>query len=520
LDKNRGHIYKGIGAVFMHSDEIINIRNLGDLKESGYKAKHIKEELRDNLIQKLSQKSKVFESIIGYNETVIPDIQRAVLSRHNIILLGLRGQAKTKIARLLVDLLDEYIPVVEGSELNDDPLLPISKYAVELIEELGDSTPIEWHHRSERYTEKLATPDVSIADLIGDVDPIKAASLKLPYSDERVIHYGLVPRSHRGIFVINELPDLQARIQVALFNILQEGDIQIRGFKLRLPLDIQFVFTANPEDYTNRGSIVTPLKDRIDSQILTHYPKTIEVSKTITHQEAKIKEEQKAVVQANELVENLLEQIAFEARHSEYVDSRSGVSARLTISGLENLISAAERRAIINNDSQTLVRISDFWGVIPSITGKIELVYEGEQEGPAKVAQILIGKAIRSLFPKYFVDPENFKRKQESHPFMEITEWFGHGHSIAILNDISNEEYEKNLKGVPGLEKMVKKYQPNVDNRNRLLMMEFALHGLAEFSFLSKHLVESGLQFKDLLSSMFTSPKEEEGGLSDEDLFG
>ncbi|MFQ5584200.1 MAG: magnesium chelatase [Calditrichia bacterium] len=505
----------------MNSNEIKNIKTLGELKASGYKPKSIKEELRGNLLGKLAAREKIFESIIGYEESVIPDIQRAILSRHNMILLGLRGQAKTKIARLMVDLLDEYVPVVEGSELNDDPLRPLSKYARDLIEELGDSTPIEWLHRSQRYTEKLATPDVSIADLIGDVDPIKAASLRLPYSDERVIHYGLVPRSHRGIFVINELPDLQARIQVALFNILQEGDIQIRGFKLRLPLDIQFVFTANPEDYTNRGSIVTPLKDRIDSQILTHYPKSIEISKSITQQEANINEEQKAVVCSHELVENLIEQIAFEARHSEYVDSRSGVSARLTISGLENLISAAERRAVINGDHQTLVRISDFWGVIPSITGKIELVYEGEQEGPLKVAQILIGKAIRAMFPKYFVDPEKLKKKSETHPFMEITEWFGHGHSVAILNDISDAEYEKTLKSVPGLEKLVQKYHPDVDRQTRLLLMEFALHGLAEYSFLSKHPVESGLQFKDLLSSMFASPERgEEEDLSDEDLFG
>jgi magnesium chelatase subunit I len=505
----------------MYRDEIIYIKTLGNLKATGYQAKHIKEELRHNLLQRLSDKDRVFERIIGYDETVIPDIQRAILSRHNIILLGLRGQAKTKIARLMVELLDEYIPVVEGSELNDDPLAPISKYARDLIDELDDSTPISWQHRSERYTEKLATPDVSIADLIGDVDPIKAASLKLPYSDERVIHYGLVPRSHRGIFVINELPDLQGRIQVALFNILQEGDIQIRGFKLRLPLDIQFVFTANPEDYTNRGSIVTPLKDRIDSQILTHYPKSIEVSKAITQQETKVTEAQKTIVKSHELVEHLVEQIAFEARHSEYVDSRSGVSARLTISGYENLISAAERRAVIDNDKETMVRISDFWGVIPSITGKIELVYEGEQEGPAKVAQILIGKAIRAVFPKYFLDPESLRKKQENHPFQEITEWFGHGKSVELLNDLSNDQYEKCLKNVPGLEKLVTKYQPNTNDETRLLLMEFALHGLAEYSFLSKHLVESGLQFKDLLSSMFTSrDREEEEGLSDMDLFG
>ena len=264
------------------------IDTLGALKASGYVSQSIKEELRSNLIQKLKKKEKVFEGIIGFDDTVLPDIERAILSRHNILLLGLRGQAKTRIARLLVHLLDEYIPIVAGSELNDDPLQPISKYAIDQIEEHGENTKIEWVHRSDRYVEKLATPDVSIADLVGDVDPIKAATLKLPYSDERVIHYGLIPRAHRSIFVINELPDLQPRIQVSLFNMLQEGDIQIRGFKLRLPLDIQFLFTANPEDYTNRGSIITPLKDRIESQVLTHYPKSIDIARQITLQEAKL----------------------------------------------------------------------------------------------------------------------------------------------------------------------------------------------------------------------------------------
>src|SRR3989337_2666764 len=350
--------------------DITKITTFGELKRTGYKSKSIKDELRDNLIRFLKKNENPFEGIIGYEETVIPDIQTAILSRHNIILLGLRGQAKTKIARMLINLLDEFIPVVAGSELNDDPLHPLSRYSKDMIAENGDDTKIEWHHRSERYAEKLATPDVSVADLIGDVDPIKAAALKLPYSDERVIHFGLIPRSHRSIFVINELPDLQARIQVALFNILQESDIQIRGFKVRLPLDIQFVFTANPEDYTNRGSIVTPLKDRIDSQILNHYPKSIGVGKRITKQEARIKEEQRGLVTTNEIVHDLVEQVAFEARGSEFVDKKSGVSARLTISAFENAVSAAERRAIINNEKQTQVCIEDLAGIIPSITRK------------------------------------------------------------------------------------------------------------------------------------------------------
>src|ERR1700748_2423302 len=321
----------------------LEIKTLGDLKKSGYKSLPVKDELRKNLISQLKKEQGGFEGIIGFEDTVIPDLQTAILSRHNILLLGLRGQAKTRIARLLVNLLDEYIPYIEGSELFDDPLNPISWFGHNIIQEKGDDTPIGWIHRSERYTEKLATPDVTVADLIGDVDPIKAATMKLTYSDERVIHFGLIPRAHRGIFVINELPDLQARIQVSLFNILQERDIQIRGFKLRLPLDIQFVFTANPEDYTNRGSIVTPLKDRIESQILTHYPRSVEISRKITQQEALLSPEQKTVIEADGLVKNMVEQIAFEARNSEYIDKKSGVSARLTISAYENCISNAGR---------------------------------------------------------------------------------------------------------------------------------------------------------------------------------
>src|SRR5206468_2135915 len=318
---------------------------------------------RKNLIEKIRNKDTTFPGIIGYDESVIPDTERALLSRHNILFLGLRGQAKTRMARQMIELLDEYIPVVEGSEINDDPLEPTSKYAKDLIAQHGDETPIMWMHRRDRYGEKLATPDVSVADLIGDIDPIKAANLRLSFADERVIHYGIIPRSNRGIFVINELPDLQARIQVALFNILQEGDIQIRGFKLRMPLDILFVFTANPEDYTNRGSIVTPLKDRIESQILTHYPKTIETSLEITEQEADILSEQSKKINISDLVKRLIEQVAFEARNNEYVDKKSGVSARLTIAAYENAVSSAERRAIIHDEKQTQVWISDLVGI-------------------------------------------------------------------------------------------------------------------------------------------------------------
>lgn len=483
------------------------LKTLGELKRSGYKSRSIKDELRDNLIARLKKKEPVFSGIWGYEETVIPDLERAILAGHDINLLGLRGQAKTRLARLMVNLLDEYVPVIGGSELNDDPLKPLSKYGRDKVNELGDNTPIAWLHRDDRYTEKLATPDVSVADLVGDVDPIKAASLKLPYSDERVIHFGLIPRSNRCIFVINELPDLQARIQVSLFNILQEGDIQIRGFKLRLPLDMQFVFTANPEDYTNRGSIVTPLKDRIDSQIITHYPKTLDIGKRITQQEARLKDTQKATVSANEIVKDLVEQIAFEARKSEYVDAKSGVSARLTISAYENLIAAAERRSIINNEKRAAIRIADFVGVIPAITGKVELVYEGEQEGPNIVAQNLVGKAIRTQFLNYFPDPDKFRKQKEKSPYKNITEWFGEGNSLDLLHDMPEADFQKKLKVVPGLAEMINSLHKHQDAATRNFLMEFALHGLAEFSLISKHHLSSGLQFKDLLSSMFTLPR-------------
>ena len=350
--------------------ELLKIKTLKQLKDAGFEVKSVKDELRDNLIQKIKAKENVFQGIFGYEDTVIPNIERAILSRHSINMLGLRGQAKTRIARMMTQLLDEYMPIIEGSEVNDNPFEPVSYFGKQLLEQKGDDTPIAWVHRNERYVEKLATPDVSIADLIGDVDPIKAANLKLDYSDPRVIHFGLIPRANRCLFVINELPDLQARIQVALFNILQEGDIQIRGFQLRFPLDIQFMFTANPEDYTNRGSIITPLKDRIQSQIMTHYPKTIELAKDITKSEARVTTFQNDNITIPEIVKDLLEQISFEARESEFVDEKSGVSARLSISAYETMLSAAERRMLKSGDSKTTVRISDVMSVIPAIMAR------------------------------------------------------------------------------------------------------------------------------------------------------
>ncbi|MEM9680779.1 MAG: magnesium chelatase, partial [Bacteroidota bacterium] len=442
---------------------IKKINTLGELKQSGYQSKSIKDELRENLINNIKSGVNSFEGIHGYEHTVIPELERAILSRHNINLLGLRGQAKTRLARMMVNLLDEYVPVVSGSEINDDPLQPISRYATELINEKGDDTPISWLHRDERLAEKLATPDVTVADIIGDVDPIKAANLKLSYADDRVIHYGMIPRANRCIFVINELPDLQARIQVALFNIFQEGDIKIRGFKLRLPLDMQFVFTANPEDYTNRGSIVTPLKDRIGSQILTHYPDTVEIAKTITNQEARLVEAQAEHVYVPELAKDLLEQISFEARQSEYVDIKSGVSARMSITAYENLLSTAERRALLANDETTSVRLSDFIGLIPAITGKIELVYEGEQEGADFVANTLIENAIKSLFPKYFPKIEKLQKQDEETPYDHLVSWFfNQKEGFELRDDLREKEYKSILDSVSPLDDLIAEFQPNL----------------------------------------------------------
>ena len=501
------------------------IKTLGELKTYGYISKGIKQEIRDNLIKKIRNKEETFPGILGYEDSVIPDVERALLSRHNILFLGLRGQAKTRMARQMTDLLDEYIPVVAGSEVNDDPFAPLSKYARDLIEAKGDSTPIEWLHKSERYGEKLATPDVSIADLIGDIDPIKAANLKLNYADERVIHYGIIPRCNRGIFVINELPDLQARIQVSLFNILEEGDLQIRGFKLRLPLDIMFVFTANPEDYTNRGAIVTPLKDRIESQILTHYPTSIETSLLITGQEADVHEDQLKKVKVSDLVKRLIEQVSFEARGSEYVDKKSGVSARLTIAAYENAISAAERRAIINKEKETQVWISDLVGIIPSITGKIELVYEGEQEGPYQVAFNLMEKAIRTQFSKYFSNPDTLKKKRtkepgiDDNPYRAIIRWFDAGNHLNVFFESKDDDKIQLLYKVDGLYSLVKKIFPGANAKESALLMEFVLHGLAAHSLISKKIVEGKIEFKDLMGSMlnFGTKSFSDEELDDED---
>ncbi len=477
--------------------KIEKITTLGELKKAGYQSKSIKDELRDNLIENIKNKVTTFEGIHGYENTVIPELERAILSRHNINLLGLRGQAKTRLARMMVNLLDEYIPVLEGSEINDDPLQPISRFATELIADNGDNTPITWLHRDERFAEKLATPDVTVADIIGDVDPIKAANLKLSYADDRVIHYGMIPRANRCVFVINELPDLQARIQVALFNILQEGDIQIRGFKLRLPLDMQFVFTANPEDYTNRGSIVTPLKDRIGSQILTHYPDNVDTARTITAQEARLDIRQSEAIHVPDLAKDLLEQISFEARESEYVDVKSGVSARMSITAFQNLLSTAERRALLNGDKKTSIRLSDFVGIIPSITGKVELVYEGEQEGADFVANALLDNAIKTLFPRYFPKVEKLEKQGEETVYDDLISWFFNGDGFELLDSFNDANYKAKLDEVTPLDGLLADYQPDIEKEDVYFEKEFILWGLTQFKKLSKYRYSGGLQFKD-----------------------
>jgi len=449
-----------------------------ELKKTGFVDKSINQEIQDNLIARIKSKKPVFEGLIGYENSVVPQLKKAIIAGHHINLLGLRGQAKTKIARSMIELLDEYMPIVKGSEINDSPFQPISKYSIDLIAQHGDDTPITWVHRSGRYFEKLATPDVNVSDLIGDIDPIKAATMKLAYSDERVLHYGMIPRANRTIFVLNELPDLQARIQVSLFNILQEGDIQIRGFQLRMPLDIQFIFTANPEDYTNRGSIVTPLKDRIGSQIFTHYPKSIAIARQITEQEAKVTGTDKSLISIPDVAKNLLEGISFEARESEYVDAKSGVSARLTISAMENLIAAAKLRLIETKSKETTVRLIDFISVIPSITGKIELVYEGEQEGADEVAKLLIDKSVMTEFEKIFPRIPKLEKEGLKTPYTDLINWFDSDFIELNYNDKDNEFF-KSLESIKPLVAIVKKYASHLSKKDQLFSMEIVLWALS-----------------------------------------
>jgi magnesium chelatase subunit I len=473
------------------------IKTLKDLKSSGYSSLDIKDEMIKNLKINLSSGKPTFEGIHGYEDSVIPDLERAILSKHNINLLGLRGQAKTKLARQLINLLDEWIPIVSGSEINDDPFNPISHYAKNIVTRKGDNTPIDWIHRNDRFFEKLATPDVTVADLIGDIDPIKAASLKLSYSDPQVIHFGMIPRANRCIFVLNELPDLQARIQVSLFSILQEKEIQIRGFKLRLPINLQFLFTANPEDYTNRGSIVTPLKDRIGSQIMTHYPKTIDIAKTITNQESSLSNSDDIYVP--ELAKDIIEQISFEARESVYVDSKSGVSARLSISAFENLISSAKRRMIMNGEVKTSIRMTDFNAVISAINGKIELVYEGEQEGAVEISRLLILESVKTFFVNFFPKIKKLNKAEQLDPYAEIVDWFKNK-ELFIDENLDNKAYNDTFKTIKVLKSFIKKQIPNIDTKDENFMCEFLLWGLSSYKKVNITRTSRGLSFSDSFS--------------------
>lgn len=488
----------------MHQNNTGKATTLGELKKSGWTSVTVKEELRTNLIKKIKAGEELFPGIVGYDKTVLPQIQHALLSKHDMILLGLRGQAKTRMLRMLVHFMDEYIPVVKGSEINDDPLNPISRYARDLIEEKGDDTPVEWLHRSHRYGEKLATPDTTVADLIGDIDPIKAATKKLALADQNVINFGLIPRTNRGIFVINELPDLQPRIQVALLNIMQERDIQIRGFNVRIPLDVSMAFSANPEDYTNRGSIITPLKDRIDSQIITHYPQELETGIEITRQEAWQERAPGIKVIIPHLFREVVERAAFEARESEYVDQKSGVSTRMTITALEQVISSAERRAIMNGEEETTVRVADLFHMVPSLTGKMELVYEGEQEGAINVAKHILGKAIGKSFKNYFPDPQNRKEEEKS-KYKEVTDWFTGGNEVSISDTLSDKEYRDTLDKVKGLRELTGEYAETDQQEELYAWMDFVLEALHQHSMLSKHDLDDETLYSDMLGSMFSS---------------
>lgn len=480
------------------------INTLGELKKSGWQSVPVKQEIRKNLVQKIQQGEELFPGILGYDRTVVPQLQNALLSLHDFVLLGLRGQAKTRMLRMLVHFLDEYMPVVAGSEINDDPYHPISKYARTRIQEEGDRTPIEWVHRNERYSEKLATPDTSVADLVGDVDPIKAASRKLTLADEDVIHFGLIPRTNRGIFVINELPDLQPRIQVALLNIMHERDIQIRGFNIRIPLDVMMSYSANPEDYTNRGAIITPLKDRIDSQIITHYPQTLETGMQITAQEAWMQRNGQVQVHVPDCFREVIDQVAFEARSSEFVDQKSGVSTRLTITAMEHVASSAERRALASGEKKTVVRVADLYHMVPAITGKIELVYEGEQEGAINVAKMLIGQAITRVFASHFPDPRK-KREEQDNPYREIVSWFAQGHTVDLPDWISERDYKKKLNAVEGLKKVVEHYCESAGQAERTVMMDFVLEALHQNSMLGKEDLDDRRSFSDMVGSMLGS---------------
>ena len=518
-----------------------SIHTLGELRASGYNVRSVKDEMRGNLLSRIARGETTFPGIHGYERTVIPAIHNAILSKHDIILLGLRGQAKTRILRSLTSLLDEHVPIIEGCEINDSPFAPTCKRCRRLAAEQGDELHIAWLERDARYREKLATPDVTVADLIGDIDPIKAANQRLTYADEEVIHYGIIPRTNRGIFAINELPDLAPRIQVALLNILEERDLQIRGFPVRIPMDVVLVFSANPEDYTSRGNIITPLKDRIDSQILTHYPQSVETARRITSQEAWLDRDGGARIEIPPYVHDLVETIAFVARESELVDQSSGVSARLTIAAMELLQSNLERRAALTGDKLVFPRLSDLNMVLPAITGKVEMVYEGEQQGAEVVARKLIGLAVSKLFASKFppveragvaertarerrgygdIDHEELddmfagrrKGKKEAPPreepqqsapaepaYESVIGWFADGNKITLSDEQPFTDYYRELSRVPRLADVARKYSDAKREEELAFWMEMVLEGLHQALRLSREDLDSTITFQELM---------------------
>ncbi len=521
------------------SGVMTQIHTLGELRASGYRVRSVKDEMRANLLGKIARGERTFPGIHGYERTVVPAIHNAILSKHDIILLGLRGQAKTRLLRSLTSLLDERIPVIEGCEINDSPFDPTCKRCRRLAAEQGDELHVAWMGRDERYREKLATPDVTVADLVGDIDPIKAANQRLTYADEEVIHYGIIPRTNRGIFAINELPDLAPRIQVALLNILEERDLQIRGFPVRIPMDIVLVFSANPEDYTSRGNIITPLKDRIDSQILTHYPQQMETARRITEQEAWLERDGEARIDIPVYVRDLIETVAFVARGSELVDQSSGVSARLTIAAMELLQSNLERRAALTRDRVVFPRLSDLSMILPAITGKVEMVYEGEQQGAEVVARKLIGEAVGKLFETKFppieragvaqraererrgygeIDHDDLddafagrrvKRKEQreepkpstpSEPgYDTVLSWFAAGNKLTVSDEQPFAEYFGELSRVPGLADLARRYAKPEREEDLAFWMEMVLEGLHQALRLSREDLDSTITFQELM---------------------
>ncbi len=485
---------------------------LGELKASGYRPRSVKQEVRDNLRARLKSGAPLFPGILGYDRTVIPSVVNALLAGHDFILLGLRGQAKTRILRALVTLLDPEVPVLAGTELNDDPLAPISTRGIRLVEEAGDDAPVEWMTAEQRYNEKLATPDVSIADLLGDIDPIKAATRKLTFADPEVIHFGIIPRTNRGIFAINELPDLAPRIQVGLFNILEERDLQIRGFPVRIPLDVMMVFSANPEDYTNRGSIITPLKDRISSQIFTHYPPDVHIAADITRQEAWTERDVSNIVVPDD-VRILVEEISFAARESDLVDQSSGVSARVAIAALELLVSNLERRALSTGDDPVYPRLCDLHMLLPAITGKVEMVYEGEQQGAEVVARRLLGQAVKKVFEERF--PEVGKElgsggEDDRGPYVGIVRWFAEGNTVTLSDEQTFADYEAELGRVPGLKEMTAKMGRTP--QERALAAEMILEGLHQHLKLARNDMDSQVSYKEMVKFQLLKPRKGAGG--------